>query len=66
MTKIEAIERDIEKLSPVEFTEFRRWFAKFDAEAWDAQIEIDAAEGKLDELAAEALAEYTAGKANEI
>ena len=32
-----------------------------DAAAWDAQIEADAAAGKLDALAAEALAEYNAG-----
>ena len=37
----------------------------FDADAWDAQIEFDAA-GKLDALAEEALAEYKAGKAKEI
>ena len=33
-------------------------FAEFDAAAWDAQIEADAAAGKLDAFAAEALAEY--------
>ena len=33
--------------------------------AWDAQIEADASAGKLDGLAAEALAEYRSGKVRE-
>jgi len=66
MTTVEAIEKEIEKLSPNELAEFRRWYADFDADAWDAQIEADAASGKFDALAEEALAEYKAGKAQEI
>ncbi len=66
MTTVEAIEQEIKKLSPKKLAELRSWFLKFDADAWDAQIEADAAAGKLDALAAEALAEYEAGKAREI
>jgi len=66
MTIVETIEREIEKLSPKELALFRRWFAEFDADAWDVQIEADAAAGKLDALAEEALAEYESGKAREI
>jgi hypothetical protein len=65
MTRIE-IERAVEQLSPDELAKFRRWFLEFDAAAWDAQIEKDAAAGKFDALAEEALAEYRAGKAREI
>jgi len=65
MTRIE-IERAVEQLSPEELAKFRRWFSEFDAAAWDAQIEADAAAGKFDSLAEEALAEYRAGKAREI
>jgi hypothetical protein len=43
--------------------EFRRWFADFDAAAWDGQIEQDAAAGKLDRLASEALADFKSGPA---
>ena len=43
MTIVETIEREIEKLSPKDLALFRRWFAEFDADAWDAQIEADAA-----------------------
>lgn len=66
MTTVEAIERAIERLSPGELAKLRRWFLEFDAAAWDAQIEADAAAGTFDALAKEALAEYRSGKAREI
>jgi succinate dehydrogenase flavin-adding protein (antitoxin of CptAB toxin-antitoxin module) len=66
MTTLEIIERKIQQLSEKELSEFRQWFAEFDADIWDAQIESDAAVGKLDQLAQEALEEYEAGKAKEI
>jgi hypothetical protein len=66
MTTLEAAEKVVAQLSPAELAQFRRWFAEFDGEIWDDQIESDAAAGKLDALAAEALAEYNSGKATEI
>jgi len=39
---------------------FPAQLAEFDSDIWDAQIESDAAAGKLDALAEEALAEYAA------
>ena len=66
MGKIESVEREIEKFSADELAAFRRWFAEFDAATWDAQIEADAAAGKLDVLAEEAVAEYRSGKAREL
>lgn len=66
MTMLETAEKAVLQLSPAELTRFRQWFAEFDGEIWDAQIEADATEGKLDALAAEALAEYHTGKATEI
>jgi hypothetical protein len=63
---VESLEQAIATLPPAELAEFRRWFAEFDAAAWDAQIEADAAAGKLDALAAQALAEYEAGKARQL
>jgi hypothetical protein len=50
----------------VELAEFRRWFAEFDGKASDRQIEQDAAAGKLDQLAAEALADCSAGSARRL
>jgi len=56
----------IPKPLPEELSELRNWFVEFDSDAWDEDIEADPAAGKLDALAAEALAEYETGKAKEI
>ncbi len=66
MVSIKSIEQAVEALPPSDLAEFRRWFAEFDAAAWDKEIEQDAAAGKLDSLAAEALADYRAGSAKEL
>lgn len=66
MTTIQAIEQAVQQLPAQDLAEFRRWFTKFDEAAWDAQIEADAAAGRLDALAAEAVAEYGNGKAREL
>ena len=61
MGSIKSIEKAVEALPPAELAEFRQWFAEFDAQAWDQQLERDAVAGKLDGLAAEALADLQAG-----
>jgi hypothetical protein len=66
MSAVEALEIAVQKLPPGDLAEFRRWFAAFDAAAWDTQIEADAAAGKLDTLAEEALADYDHGRASEL
>ena len=66
MGNVRSIEQAVESLPPSDLAEFRRWFAEFDAAAWDKQIEQDAGSGKLDGLAAEARADYRAGPAREI
>lgn len=66
MTTLESAERAVERMSSDELARFRQWFAEFDNDLWDAQIEADAAAGKLDSLAEEALAEFRAGKATRI
>lgn len=65
MGNVRSIEKAVESLPPSELAEFRRWFAEFDASAWDRQIEQDATGGKLDQLAAEALCDHRAGPAKE-
>ena len=62
MTKLEKIEQDIASLSPGEVAKLARWFAEFQADLWDKQIEEDAKSGKLDKLFAEAEADIAAGK----
>lgn len=66
MTTIETLEAAVSQLPPHDLAEFRRWFVEFDAAAWDRQIEADAASGKLDALAAEALSDYEAGQVREL
>jgi hypothetical protein len=65
MSKLEAIEKRVSGLSAQELAEFRRWFAEFDAAAWDRQIDRDIKAGKLDALADQALRQHTAGKSTE-
>jgi hypothetical protein len=65
MGNIKSIEQAVEALAPDELTEFRHWFAAFDAAAWDRQLETDATSGKLDQLAVEALADHAAGPLRE-
>ena len=62
MGKVEDIKRQIEALTPDEFASFRQWYSEFEADAWDRQIEADAAAGRLDALAERALDEHHRGK----
>jgi len=62
MSNVEAIEQQIEKLSPKELAAFRRWYAAIDAAAWDRQFEADVQAGKLDALADAALRAHTSGQ----
>lgn len=66
MGKIESVEREIEQFSAEELAAFRSWFAEFDAASWDAQFERDAASGKLDKFADEAMAALRAGKCRDL
>ena len=66
MTAVEIAEKQVEELSPRELAQFRHWFIEYDSDAWDEQIEADAAAGKLDAFAKEAIAEYEAGMARTI
>lgn len=65
MSKVEALAKKVSGLSAEELLEFRRWFAEFDASAWDHQIERDVKAGRLDALADEALLGHAAGKSTE-
>ena len=66
MTKIQILEEEIKKLSPEELAELRDWLLEQDAEAWDKEIERDAASGKLEKLFEKSLADHRAGKSREI
>ena len=62
MSEVEQIESRIKSLSPGDLAELRAWFADFDAQAWDRQIEADSVAGRLDGLVEESMSEYKAGK----
>jgi len=66
MSKVESIERDIQKLNEDELADLRRWFAAFDADAWDRQFEDDVRAGKLDQHAEWALRDHAAGKSTRL
>ncbi|MDH4164692.1 MAG: hypothetical protein OEW15_18690 [Nitrospirota bacterium] len=64
--KVEALENEIKDLSRDELASFRSWFVKFDAAEWDQQIENDINSGKLDQLAAKALAAHKRRESREL
>jgi hypothetical protein len=66
MSTIEAIEQAVERLGKNELADFRDWFTRYDADRWDAQIERDAAAGKLDDLISRAQGDFDAGRVKEL
>ncbi len=64
MSKVNDLERQVQSLSADELAAFRRWFAEFDADAWDRQLEIDVKAGKLDSLADRARQAHASGKSS--
>ena len=66
MGDIRSIEKAIQALAPAELAELRCWFAEFDAQAWDLQLERDVVAGKLDKLAEEALTDHHSGSSRSL
>ena len=66
MTTIQEIETVVSSLPPKKLAEFRAWFEEFDAAAWDKQFEIDAASGKLNEIAEKGIRDYKKGNFREL
>jgi hypothetical protein len=66
MRKVEEIEAQIRNLSGTELVEFRKWYAEFDAQAWDRQFEGDVTAGKLDALGEAARRARREGKSKEL
>jgi outer membrane biogenesis lipoprotein LolB len=58
MRKIEEIGQQIRGLSVPEFAVLRDWMLEQDWKAWDAKIDRDVRSGKLENLVAEAKADY--------
>ena len=66
MGKIEHLEKQIRELSDEELAKLREWFAEYDAEIWDRQMEADVKAGKLDRLAEKALRDHAEGRTKEL
>jgi len=63
---IDEIEQAVRQLSQQDLASFRAWFAEFDAECWDRQLEEDVAAGRLDQLAKEAVRDLHEGRCTEL
>ena len=66
MSTLEQIEAAILDLPKNEFEQLKIWLSNLDYQRWDKQLEQDVAEGKLEDLAAEALADFESGNFREI
>lgn len=62
MATVESITNAIAELPPEQVEQVRAWLAERAEADWDTQIERDERAGKLDALAARALAEHRAGR----
>jgi hypothetical protein len=62
MSSIQEIEAAIDTLPPEQFLLLREHVQKRFDEQWDTQFEEDAARGRLDAIAASAIAEHQAGR----
>jgi hypothetical protein len=60
MNTVEQIKQAVRQLSPEDRAAFRTWFAEFDWEEWNRQLDEDAAKGRLDPLISEARRENQA------
>ena len=59
---LDEIEQSVSNLPTAELAKFREWFLEFDAKQWNTQIENDAATGRLDSLADEAIRQHKSGE----
>ena len=66
MSSVQQIESAVAKLSREELSAFRNWFADFDAEAWDRQLESDVVAGRLDALGDEAVRDLDEGRCSDL
>lgn len=66
MADVKEIEQAVRNLPATELRRFRQWFAAFDSEVWDEQIECDVAAGRLDAVASGAVADHESGNSKEL
>ena len=66
MSTVQEIEKAVESLPADDLARFRSWFAEFDADAWDRQIDDDVKSGRLDWLAEEAERDMREGRCTDL
>jgi len=66
MSTVHEIEQAIRGLEPKDLAALRDWFASFDAEVWDRQMEQDVAAGRLERFAEEALRDLQEGRCTDL
>lgn len=62
MSTVQQLEQGVRQLSSEELATFRAWFAEFDADEWDRQMEADVSAGRLDWLVEEARQDLREGR----
>jgi len=62
MTTVAEITGAVKRLRKRELARFRKWFADYDAAAWERQLEDDARAGRLDKLVREAERDHRTGR----
>lgn len=65
MSTVHEIEQAVQQLSPKELAKFRAWYAEYDAELWDQQIEADMKAGRLDDPMNTAVEDLKSGRTTE-
>jgi hypothetical protein len=66
MSTVHEIEQAIRNLKPQDLAVLRQWFAAFDAELWDRELDQDVAAGRLDWLAEEAHRDLAEGRCTDL
>ena len=61
---LDELEQHVSNLPAAELAKFREWFLDFDGKHWSTQIENDAASGRLDSLADEAIRQHKSGESS--
>lgn len=66
MATVDEIEQAIRALTPQDLAALRNWFAAYDAEIWDRQLEQDVTAGRLNRFAQEALRDHQEGRCTDL
>ena len=66
MDTIADIQRSIEQLAPDDVARLREWLEELDGRLFDQKLERDAKAGKLDKMAAKAVADHEAGRTRKL